>query len=77
MAIIIVPKTKNTLIPLKNLKNLVRTKQELYNLFKQEGGYYLPPISKTPLQFLKDVLIGKKELLKTEEIFHVERSIPI
>jgi hypothetical protein len=54
------------------MKNLVRTKRELYNLFRQEGGYYLPSISKkTPLQFLKDVLIGKKELLKTEERFIV------
>ena len=58
------------------MKNLVRTKQELYNLFRQEGGFYLPSIRKTPLQFLKDVLIGKKDLLKTEAIDRVERPIP-
>lgn len=36
----------------------------------------MPSIKKTPLQFLKDVLIGKKDLLKTEAIDRVERPIP-
>ncbi len=55
-------------IPIKLIGNIFRTKEELYTLIRDHGGYYLPPISHTPVQFLNDVLLGKKLLLKYKDV---------
>jgi hypothetical protein len=34
------------------MKALFRTKEELYNIFLEEGEYYLPPIRKRTIQVL-------------------------
>ena len=63
-------------MPTHAMKALFRSKEEIYNLFLEEGGYYLPPRSKTPIQFLKDVLVGKKELLLRTDVNRLEDKIP-
>jgi hypothetical protein len=59
------------------MKALFRTKGELYNIFLEEGEYFLPPIPKTQIQFLKDVLVGKKVLLKRSDVNRLEDKIPL
>ncbi len=66
--VIKVNQENNLEIPLTSIGNVFRTKEELYTLFQNHIGYYLPPLNKTPVQFLKDVLVGKKILLKQKEV---------
>ena len=57
------------------MKALFRTKEELYNIFLEEGEYYLPPIGKRTIQFLEDVLVGKKVLRKRGDVNRLEDKI--
>ena len=53
---------------MNSIANVFRTKEELYTLLQNHGGYYLPPLVKTPCQFLRDFLVGKKLLLKLKDV---------
>jgi hypothetical protein len=55
---------------------LFRTKEELYKILRDEGDYYLPPLAKTPVDFLKDVLVGKKKLIKSKSVQMIYRTLP-
>ena len=55
-------------VPLNSIANIFRTKVELYTLLQNHGGYYLPSLEKTPCQFLRDFLVGKKLLLKLKDV---------
>ena len=54
------------------MKALFRTKEKLYNIFLE---YYLPPIGKRTIQFLEDVLVGKKVLRKRGDVNRLEDKI--
>ena len=41
-----------------------------------EGGFYLPPIPKTPVSFLRDVLKGDKKLILKKDLCEVDLKIP-
>ena len=64
------------MIPISSIKDLFSTKEELYNLLRDEGGYYLPPLQKTPLIFLKDVLADRKKLFLKKKIISASEKIP-
>lgn len=68
--------TNHALIPISSIKDLFSTKEELYNLLRDEGGYYLPPLNKTPFLFLKDVLAGRKKLILKKKIVSADERIP-
>ena len=44
----------------KEIKNLIRSKHEIYNLLKYGLKIYLPKYDNCPMDFLKDLLNGKK-----------------
>ena len=64
------------LIPVSSLRHVFSTKEELYNLLKEEGRYYLPPLNKTPIAFLKDVMMQKKKLILNKDLSAVDKEIP-
>jgi primosomal protein N' len=68
--------TNSALVPISSVKDLFSTKEELYNLLKEEGGYYLPPLKKTPFNFLKDVLADRKKLILKKDICLADENIP-
>ena len=53
---------------MNSIGNIFRSKAELYTLLQNYGGFYLPPLEKTSCIFLKDVLVGKKLLLKVKAV---------
>ncbi len=61
-------KTNNCEIPVNSMKTIFKSKQELHNWFQQDAGCYLPKLNKTPIQFLREVLAGRKGLLKKKDI---------
>jgi hypothetical protein len=59
------------------MKALFRTKEELYNIFLEEGEYCLPPIRKNTNPVFKDVLVGKKVLLTRGVVNRLEDISPV
>ena len=45
-----------------------RSKTELYNMLAREGNIYLPPKQDATQKFLRDILMGKKRYIKSEDI---------
>ncbi len=64
------------LILVCKFKNLFRSKEELYYSLWEEGGYYPPPVNKTPIQLLKDVLVSKRELLMRSDVKIMQGLMP-
>ena len=70
------PKTKRALVPISSIRDLCSTKEELYKIFVEEGGYYLPPLSKTTNAFLKDILTNKKSVLLKKNVSKLDERVP-
>jgi hypothetical protein len=54
------------------VKNKIHSKKDLFAILRFEGQYYLPPLGDCSLDFLKDVLAGRKRLIPLAEVKHVE-----
>lgn len=44
------------------LKGVMKSKLDIYNILSKEGQLYLPPINDCPMTFIKEILTGKKEV---------------
>ena len=40
----------------------MKSKLDIYNILSKEGQYYLPDITECSMQFIKDILAGKKKV---------------
>ena len=54
------------------MKNVCRSKYEIYNLLKYGLKIYLPNLKYCPLEFCKELLNGKKKATYKEKIKHVD-----
>ena len=44
------------------LQGKVKSKLDIYNVFTKEGQLYLPPFSECSMDFMKDIMCGKKKV---------------
>ena len=58
----------NQTISAGTLASKFRSKAEMYFGFRHYMVYYLPPPRQCPVEFLREVLSGKKRLLKTAQL---------
>ena len=49
-----------------------RSKKELYNMLVREGGIYLPPNQEATQKYLRDLMMGKKKFIKSENILAIK-----
>ena len=45
-----------------------RSKREIYNFLAADVGIYLPPYDNVTIYFLKELMCGKKRMLRTNQI---------
>lgn len=48
--------------------SVAKNKYEIYRVLVTEGNLYLPPLKKTSIYFIKDILQGKKSVSHTLQI---------
>ena len=46
----------------------MKSKLDLFNILAKEGQIYLPPLEYCSMDFLKQIMSGKKRYLKNEDI---------
>jgi hypothetical protein len=46
-----------------DLRNFVKSKEDLYLILTIEGQFHLPPYDDCTMEFLRDALSGRKKLL--------------
>jgi len=51
-----------------DLRNFVRSKEDLYVILTIEGQLHLPPYDECTMEFMRDALSGKKRLLTNREL---------
>ena len=44
------------------LKAVMRSKLDIYNILTKEGQLYLPPYNECSMQFINDIMMGKKKV---------------
>jgi DNA-binding helix-hairpin-helix protein with protein kinase domain len=44
------------------LKAVMKSKIDVYNILTKEGQLYLPPYSECPMQFINDIMMSKKKV---------------
>ena len=49
-------------LSIPKIKVIASTKSEMYKLLKNEGNYYLPPLSQTDGNFIHDAITGVKKV---------------
>ena len=49
-------------LSIPRVKVIASTKSELYKLLKNQGNYYLPPLSQTDGGYIHDVMTGIKKV---------------
>jgi hypothetical protein len=54
-----------------DLRNYVKSKEDLYVILSIEGQYHLPPYDECTMEFMRDALSGKKRLLTNREVNYV------
>ena len=51
-----------------DLRNFVRSKEDLYVILSIEGQFHLPPFDECTMEFMRDALRGRKKLLTNREV---------
>ncbi len=51
-----------------DLRNFVKSKQDLYIILTIEGQLHLPPYDDCTMEFLRDALSGRKKLLTNRDL---------
>ena len=54
-----------------DLRNFVKSKEDLYIIMSIEGQLHLPPYDECTMEFMRDALSGKKRLLTNRELASV------
>ena len=49
-----------------------KSKSEFYNLLTTEGGMYLPPIQDATQAYLRGIMMGKKEYVKSKNVMVIK-----
>lgn len=44
------------------LKSVMKSKVDIYNILAKEGQLYLPPYSECSMQFINDIMMAKKKV---------------
>jgi hypothetical protein len=50
------------------LSGVMKSKLDIYTILTRELQFYLPPIHECPMDFISDLMLGKKKMLKTSMI---------
>ena len=53
---------------IRDLSSKCRSKTELYNMLVREGQIYLPSKQEATQKFLRDVMMGKKNYIKCDDV---------
>ena len=54
---------------IRDLPSKCRSKTELYNMLVRECQIYLPPKQEATQRFLRDVMMGKKDYVKCDNVW--------
>ena len=61
-------RSMNKQVMASDLRNFVRSKEDLYVILSIEGQFHLPPFDECTMEFMRDALSGKKRLLTNREV---------
>ena len=50
------------------LSGVMKSKLDIYTILTKELQFYLPPYSECPMDFISDLMMGRKKMLKTSSI---------
>lgn len=57
--------TTKHFIPIQELAPYMKSKMNVYRIFAEEGQMYLPPFDECTMQFIRDIVNGKKKVTTT------------
>ena len=60
--------TKVSQVVASDLRNFVKSKEDLYVILTIEGQLHLPPYDECTMDFMRDILSGKKKVLTNREL---------
>ena len=60
--------TKQSQVLASDLRNFVKSKEDLYVILSIEGQYHLPPYDECTMEFMRDALSGQKRLITNREL---------
>ena len=60
--------SKTAQVVASDLRNFVKSKQDLYIILTIEGQLHLPPFDDCTMEFMRDALSGKKKLLTNRDL---------
>ena len=63
--------TKVSQVVASDLRNYVKSKEDLYVILSIEGQLHLPPYDECSMEFMRDALSGRKKLLTNRELCSV------
>lgn len=63
-----VRQTDQTMVLASDLRNYVKSKEDLYVILSIEGQFHLPPYDECTMEFMRDALSGKKRLITNREL---------
>ena len=63
-----VRQTNQTMVLASDLRNYVKSKEDLYVILSIEGQFHLPPYDECTMEFMRDALSGRKRLLTNREL---------
>ena len=46
----------------QQLNSVMKSKLDIYTILTKEGQYYLPPLTDCTMEFIKDIMTGKKKV---------------
>ena len=52
------------LVKKSQLKSVMKSKLDIYNIMTKEGQLYLPPFNECPMLFINDIISGKKKVFQ-------------
>ena len=50
------------------LSGVMKSKLNIYTILTRELQFYLPPLNECPMDFISDLMLGRKQMLKTSMI---------
>ena len=50
------------------LKSVMKSKLDIYNILTKEGQLYLPQINECPIEFINAITNGRKKVFKNSEV---------
>ena len=62
---------KTTRVLTNDLKQFIKSKDDLYSILGIEGQFHLPPFEECTMEFLRDALRGQKKLIPNSNLRQV------